>query len=46
MKKQGDGGHRREDFDACAAMWANPDVVRYIGGKPFTREEVWARLLR
>jgi RimJ/RimL family protein N-acetyltransferase len=38
--------HRREDFDACAAMWANPEVVRYIGGKPFTREEVWARLLR
>ena len=38
--------HRREDFDHCAAMWANPDVVRYIGGKPFTREEVWARLLR
>ena len=38
--------HRREDFDSCAALWANPDVVRYIGGKPFTREEVWARLLR
>ena len=38
--------HRREDFDSCAALWANQDVVRYIGGKPFTREEVWARLLR
>jgi len=38
--------HRREDFDSCAALWANLDVVRYIGGKPFTREEVWARLLR
>lgn len=38
--------HRREDFDHCAAMWGNPEVVRYIGGKPFTREEVWARLLR
>ena len=38
--------HHPEDFDDCAAMWANPDVVRYIGGKPFTREEVWSRLLR
>ena len=27
-------------------MWALPEVVRYIGGKPFTGEEVWARLLR
>ena len=27
-------------------MWALPDVVRYIGGKPFTIEEVWARVLR
>jgi len=38
--------HGREDFESCAVLWANPDVVRYIGGKPFTREEVWARLLR
>ena len=27
-------------------MWGNPLVTRYIGGRPFTREEVWARLLR
>ena len=27
-------------------MWSDPEVVRYIGGRPFTREEVWARLLR
>lgn len=38
--------HRVEDLTACAAMWAEPEVVRYIGGRPFTREEVWARLLR
>jgi RimJ/RimL family protein N-acetyltransferase len=38
--------HRPDDFAACAAMWALPDVVRYIGGKPFTIEEVWARVLR
>ena len=38
--------HRPEDFVDCAAMWSLPEVVRYIGGKPFTGEEVWARLLR
>ncbi len=39
-------GHRLEDLDACAAMWGDPDVTRYIGGKPFPRDEVWMRLLR
>ena len=38
--------HRPDDFAACAAMWALPDVVRYIGGKPFSVEEVWSRVLR
>lgn len=38
--------HRANDFDSCAAMWADPVVTRYIGGKPFSREESWARLLR
>ncbi len=38
--------HRPEDFAECSAMWALPEVVRYIGGKPFTGEDVWARLLR
>lgn len=27
-------------------MWADPNVTRYIGGKPFTEEESWSRLLR
>jgi RimJ/RimL family protein N-acetyltransferase len=39
-------GHRLEDFVHCAAMWADPEVARYIGGKPHTEEESWARLLR
>ena len=39
-------GHRLEDLADCTRMWGNPDVVRYIGAKPFSREEVWARLLR
>lgn len=38
--------HRIDDFGDCAAMWADPIVTRYIGGKPSSEEEVWARLLR
>jgi RimJ/RimL family protein N-acetyltransferase len=39
-------GHRLEDFIHCAAIWADPIVTRYIGGKPFSEEETWARFLR
>lgn len=38
--------HRREDFPPCMALWADPYVTRYIGGRPLNREEVWARFLR
>jgi RimJ/RimL family protein N-acetyltransferase len=38
--------HTPDDLPVCAAMWSDADVVRYIGGRPFSREEVWARLLR
>jgi RimJ/RimL family protein N-acetyltransferase len=38
--------HRMEDFAASAAMWADRGVTRFIGGKPFSEEEVWARFLR
>lgn len=38
--------HTLEDFDDAVAMWADAGVARFIGGKPATREEVWARLLR
>lgn len=34
------------DFDAYAQMWADPDVVRFIGGKPFEREASWSRFVR
>ena len=27
-------------------MWGDPAVTRFIGGRPFTREEVWSRILR
>lgn len=39
-------GHTVEDFAHSAALWADPIVTRYIGGRPFNKEEVWARLLR
>lgn len=39
-------GHALADFEPAAAMWAEPAVVRFISGKPSTREESWARLLR
>jgi RimJ/RimL family protein N-acetyltransferase len=39
-------GHRLDDFVASAAMWADSIVTRHIGGKPFSKEESWSRLLR
>jgi RimJ/RimL family protein N-acetyltransferase len=39
-------GHGPGDLEACAAMWGDPIVARFIGGRPSTREETWGRLLR
>lgn len=38
--------HRLEDFPDSLALWGDPMVTRYIGGRPFKEEEVWQRLLR
>jgi RimJ/RimL family protein N-acetyltransferase len=38
--------HTPADFEEYAAMWADPLVTRYIGGRPNTREDSWARFLR
>jgi len=38
--------HGWDDFAPCAAMWADPIVARYIGGKPLSEEEAWTKLLR
>jgi RimJ/RimL family protein N-acetyltransferase len=38
--------HRADDFESYAAMWAEPQVVRFIGGKPMSREAAWTRFLR
>jgi len=39
-------GHQRGDLRDCVALWSNPAVTRYIGGRAFTPEEVWSRILR
>ena len=39
-------GHRREDLADLTALWGDPEVTRYIGGKPNTPEEVWGKLMR
>ena len=39
-------GHTKEDFPHFAAMWANPDVARFISGLPMSEEDAWGRLMR
>jgi RimJ/RimL family protein N-acetyltransferase len=39
-------GHQRGDLKDCVELWSNPAVTRYIGGRAFTSEEVWSRILR
>ena len=38
-------GHRLDDFEASFAMWSDPLVTRFIGGKPSTEQQTWSRLL-
>lgn len=37
--------HNISDFEASAAMWSDPEVVKYISGKPSTRQQSWSRLM-
>lgn len=37
---------RPEDFDRFAAIWADPEVVRHIGGHPWDRRRAWESFLR
>ncbi|WP_347313101.1 GNAT family N-acetyltransferase [Defluviimonas sp. SAOS-178_SWC] len=39
-------GMVREDFPGMAAIWQEPEVVRFIGGKPRPIGESWAVFLR
>ncbi len=38
--------HRVDDHDASAALWADPEVVRDIGGTTRSSQEAWFRILR
>lgn len=38
--------HAVADFDRYVEMWQEPDVYRFIGGEPFTRESSWSRFIR
>jgi RimJ/RimL family protein N-acetyltransferase len=38
--------HTLADFADSAAMWGDSAVTHHIGGRPFTHEETWSRLLR
>jgi RimJ/RimL family protein N-acetyltransferase len=35
---------REEDFEAYAGICADQEVMRYLGGKPFTRLEAWRHM--
>jgi RimJ/RimL family protein N-acetyltransferase len=36
---------RAEDLEPLAAMWMEPEVVRFIGGQALSREDTWRRQL-
>ena len=38
--------YRFDDFEAYAALFADPEVVRHLGGAPLSREIAWTRFLR
>jgi RimJ/RimL family protein N-acetyltransferase len=37
--------HRYDDLPHCVAMWADPNVTRFIGGRASTERQTWTRLL-
>jgi len=39
-------GHRLEDFEAMVAIWSDPVVRAHFHGRPHSREDIWAQLLR
>ncbi|WP_339744196.1 GNAT family N-acetyltransferase [uncultured Maricaulis sp.] len=39
-------GHTRHDFAGSLALWTDPGVIRFIGGRASSENEVWQRLLR
>jgi RimJ/RimL family protein N-acetyltransferase len=39
-------GHRLDDLGEYAGLWGDPEVIKFLGGRPFTAEETWHRMLR
>ncbi len=37
--------HRADDYPSSSAMWADPQVTRFIGGRPSSAQQTWSRLL-
>jgi hypothetical protein len=35
---------RENDFEDYATLCASPDVMRFLGGKPFSRVEAWRHM--
>lgn len=38
--------HVLGDFTEIAAMWSDPEVVKYISGLPLSAEDVWGKMMR
>lgn len=38
--------HEPNDLEDSYALWSDPNTTTFIGGRPFTREECWSRILR
>lgn len=39
-------GHTIDDYDGLHAMWSDPDVTRFIGGRASSLQDSWFRLMR
>jgi RimJ/RimL family protein N-acetyltransferase len=37
--------HSKDDWGNLVAMWSDPKVFQYIGGKAFSSQQTWGRLL-
>ena len=40
------GPHGLGDYEDSLALWADPEVFRFIGGAPSSAQDTWARQLR
>jgi RimJ/RimL family protein N-acetyltransferase len=38
--------HTRADYDALHATWSDPQVTKFIGGRPSTPQDSWFRIMR